>query len=125
MSEPDLVVFGKSSAVERLRRPIDNGHELNVVGDPQSNVARFVDHPSGKLKAGYWDSEAGSWSGPPMPHDEIFTVLEGSVTVSNDNGDTYDLKAGDTMYMPKGVKSHWKVDNYVKKVFVIVPGIDS
>lgn len=125
MKTDEPIVFGHSPALERLTRPIDNGFELNVVGDPQSNVARYVNHPSGGLVAGTWDCRAGSWTGPGQKSAEIFTIMEGSVCVTSESGVSHDLRAGDTMYIPKGAKTHWKVDHYVKKAFVIMPHIDS
>lgn len=121
MKEPTLVAFCSAAPIEALSRPIDNGHEINVQNDPQSNVARFVDHASGGLKAGTWDCSAGSWEGPASAVDEVFTVIEGSVTVGCGSGALYHLKAGDSLYIPRGAKTTWKVDHYVKKCFVIMP----
>lgn len=126
MSEPkEAFVFEPSQAIEVTKGAVaDNGHDQDVVGDPRTTSYRYVDHPSGKLKACIWECTAGSWTGPCGKVAEIFTIIEGEVTVSDSTGKEYHMKTGDCMYTPKGVKTFWKVDNYVKKTAVLMPELD-
>lgn len=125
MSEAkEAFVFEPSRAIEVIKSAVaDNGHDQDVVGNPQTILHRYVNHPSGQLRAFVWECTAGSWTGPSCMA-EIFTVIEGEATVSDSTGKEYRMKAGDCMYTPKGAKVHWKVDKYVKTTAAVMPELN-
>ncbi len=51
--------------------------------------------------------------------DETFHVIEGSVTIQMENGESVDLKPGDIASFPKGAKSTWVIHEPFRKFFVI------
>ena len=70
------------------------------------------------VSSGLWECTAGrfNWT---FEWDEFVHVLEGEVTISEDGGDTYTLRAGDFAHFPIGLKTEWHVPKYVKKVFTL------
>ncbi len=71
-----------------------------------------------KLNVQSW----GSWSCEPSTFDweyadkETAYVQEGRVTVKHENGET-EIKAGDLVTFPKGMKCTWVVYEPIRKVY--------
>ncbi len=70
------------------------------------------------VSSGIWDCSAGKFQWI-FGWDEFVHVLEGEVTIAEEGGDTYTLRAGDSAHFPIGLKSIWTVPDYVRKVFTI------
>lgn len=72
-----------------------------------------------KQSAGLWSCTGGkfNWVSPWW---ETVRILEGEVTISEEGGPTYTLKAGDFGHVPLGAKTVWTVPEFVKKVFFVV-----
>jgi uncharacterized cupin superfamily protein len=62
-----------------------------------------------------WDCTAGvfNWY---YDIDETVYIIEGSVTVRDDNGKEWHLTAGDHVLFRAGSHAVWRVENYVRKV---------
>jgi uncharacterized cupin superfamily protein len=65
-----------------------------------------------------WDCSAGAfrWT---FGWDEFIHVLEGEVTIREEGGATHTLRSGDTAHFPRGLTTHWRVPQYVRKAFTI------
>lgn len=68
--------------------------------------------------------EAGSWpiwekevSEFPWEYDtnEICLILEGKITVTNEEGEEFHIGQGDYVVFPKGMKCTWKINENVRK----------
>ena len=70
---------------------------------------------------------AGVWTVQPCTFDFAFEmnetahVLEGHVVVTQQDGPTLELRAGDVATFPKGAKTRWEVRAPFKKIFVDTP----
>jgi uncharacterized cupin superfamily protein len=51
---------------------------------------------------------------------EICQLITGTVVIEEHGGAPVTLSAGDTLVMPSGWQGIWRVQEYVKKLFVIV-----
>lgn len=51
--------------------------------------------------------------------DESLHLLEGTITVEMEDGETVELQPGDTVSFAKGAKSVWHIHEPMKKFFVI------
>jgi uncharacterized cupin superfamily protein len=68
-----------------------------------------------------WDCTAGRFHWH-YSIDETVYILEGSVIVRDENGDTRRLTVGDTAFFPCGTSALWTVESYVRKLaFCRVP----
>jgi hypothetical protein len=47
-------------------------------------------------------------------------MLEGAVTITEEDGTPHIFKAGDAFFVPKGTVCSWKIDRYVKKFYAIL-----
>ena len=61
-----------------------------------------------------WEKEISEF---PWEYDtkEIFLVLEGDVTVTNEEGKKFHLKEGDYVIFPERMKCNWKINKGVRK----------
>ena len=57
-------------------------------------------------------------------NNELCTILEGSVKVTDGNGKINEFKAGDSFVISYGTESTWTVEDSVKKIFVVSKGLD-
>jgi uncharacterized cupin superfamily protein len=96
--------------------------EIIVEGDPAAKVHWL--RASAQGEPAYY---AGLWTAQPSTFDYVFEmnetahILEGHVVVSQKDGPTLDLRAGDVASFPKGAKTRWQVKAAMKKVFVDTP----
>ena len=87
-------------------------------GDPQIALLEF--NTSGNGRSGIWSCEPGGWPIPSRADSELSYILEGSVTVTDDEtGQQHALGPGDAIFMPKGWSGRWDVTESVRKIFAI------
>jgi uncharacterized cupin superfamily protein len=72
------------------------------------------------LFIGMWDSTAFESEMLPFPCYEFVHLLEGEITITEENGTVNVFKAGDVFMIPQGVVCSWKVTAYVKKFYCIL-----
>lgn len=75
---------------------------------------------AGNMFVGMWDSTAFVSEMKPFPSHEMVQLLEGEVTITEENGTAHDFKAGDAFFIPQGTVCSWKADGYIKKYYSIV-----
>jgi len=70
---------------------------------------------------------AGVWECAPCKEDidsypvhEMMTVISGSVTVTNADGQAETFTSGDVFYIPKGTKCTWHIEETLRKFYMIV-----
>ena len=72
------------------------------------------------MLVGMWDSGALDSEMRLFRRYEFLQILEGAVTITEEDGTSYMFKAGDAFVMPKGTVCSWKIDSYVKKFYAIL-----
>ncbi len=68
----------------------------------------------------------GVWESAPCKEEiesyavhEMMTVISGSVTLTNADGDAETFTAGDTFFIAKGTKCTWHITETLKKFYMI------
>lgn len=85
-------------------------------GKPEARVKHLAKADDDGLAAALWDCTAGKFNWF-FVGDEFVHILEGEVTVSNEDGSNKRvLRPGDVAYFPAGMHSIWHVEKYVKKI---------
>jgi uncharacterized protein len=69
-------------------------------------------------ESGIWECTAGPsrWE---LETNEFVHVLSGSMTVTADDSDPMEVKAGDTVLFPKGWAGTWEIHETLRKLYVI------
>jgi len=100
--------------------PVDD----NIVeGEPMErrHVVYEGSRPGGGLlRAGVWEATPYTCRIVDYVCDEFCVVLEGSVTIIDDDGHEDTFQPGDTFLVPKGFTGYWKQTETFKKFFVTV-----
>ena len=96
-------------------------YEAFMVGDRQAGEVHWLTTENSSGAPTY----SGLWRCEPMtfdyefPGDEIFHVIEGSLLIELEGGDSVSVQAGDIISFNKGIKSTWTIQSSFKKFFVI------
>lgn len=123
MSNQKMVILGPKFEIIKTSKKIDDGVHTNVQGDPSAHGTRYLTHPTGALNIGIWECEAGKWSSRHLIS-EMFTVLEGGVVITDEDGVANDLTVGDSIYIPRGTIVHWHIADRLKKSYTMMPQLD-
>lgn len=71
------------------------------------------------LRIGLWQCEAYARKQVEPDYTELMFILEGSVTLQAEQGDSYRVRAGETVIVPRGATNAWTSEETVRKVFCI------
>lgn len=74
---------------------------------------------AGNMFVGMWDSTAFESEMNPFPSYEFVQLLEGEVTITEEDGTAHHFTAGDVFFIPMGTVCSWKTDGYIKKYYSI------
>jgi uncharacterized cupin superfamily protein len=96
--------------------------ELLVVNGaiPRQHEHIIFTNDAKNMLVGMWDSGALDSEMRPFPRYEFVQMLEGAVTITEEDGTSHMFKAGDAFFVPKGTVCSWKIDSYVKKFYAIL-----
>ena len=72
------------------------------------------------LFVGMWDSTAFESEMLPFPCHEFVLLLEGEITITEEDGTVNVFTAGDVFMVPKGTVCSWKITGYVNKFYCMV-----
>jgi uncharacterized protein len=89
--------------------------EWVIEGDPQASAVILWRSTDGKQCMGVWECTPGLFDWTHT--DETATIQQGRVTVTLEDGKTFELEPGDVVFFPEGTKSRWQVHDTVKKTF--------
>ncbi|WP_067848187.1 cupin domain-containing protein [Mycolicibacterium wolinskyi] len=96
----------------------DWGPLPEATGEPMATAGK-------KLWTGDGIREFGIWKCAPGPSRWVFethesiTVLSGRMTVTEDGGEPYEVKAGDSAVFPKGWTGNWDIHDTILKVYTV------
>ena len=93
--------------------------EIEGPAPVQNNHTAFT-NDAGNMFVSTWDSGPMVSKMLPFPTHEFVQMLEGEVTISEENGTVQTFVAGDVFFVPKGTVCSWKIDTYVKKFYAIL-----
>ena len=81
---------------------------------------RCFTNDAGNMFVGMWDSEAFESEMEPFPCYEFVQMLEGEVTITEENGTAHRFAPGDAFFVPKGTVCSWKTTGTVRKLYFIL-----
>lgn len=75
---------------------------------------------AGNLHIGLWQCEAYARKQVEPSYSELMFIIEGSVTLQAERGDSHHVRAGETVIVSKGATNAWVSEETVRKVFCIL-----
>lgn len=69
-------------------------------------------NPDKPMSCGFYRLEKGTPLDYTYTYDEMKIIVEGSFTISDDQGNTVHAKPGDVFFFPKGAKIKFTTDDY-------------
>lgn len=100
LTDADEVSYSDSGAKQRDREIFNNDAETMTVG--------------------LWDTEAMTTEPYAFPYHEFAQVLDGSVTITGEDGSTETFGPGDVFFIPQGTITRWHVPTYLRKYYAAV-----
>jgi len=108
-------------ALEAGLEKMDTTDPFEIRGDaPRQRDNILFTNDAGNMFVGMWDSTAFESELKPFPCHEFVQLLEGEVTITEQDGAEQKFKAGDVFFIPMGTVCSWKADGYIKKYYSIV-----
>ena len=92
--------------------------EQIISGDPQASGRFLWQSEDKRLGNGVWECTPGSFTWD-FTWDETLSLLEGEVTITDQDGRGNTYRAGDLIFVTTGTKSTWVITKTVRKVFHI------
>lgn len=90
-----------------------------IEGKPMGRDHTYFERETPSFRSGIWRSSPYTEFYETYPCDEFMYVLEGSVTLENDEfSETY--SKGDAFLVPKGFRGYWKQAEPMLKFYVII-----
>lgn len=115
MTSPLLVANGTDELSGELE---DWGPRVGAdSGEPQT--AGRVFYEGNGVQVGLWECTPGGWSIENRPDHETVQILSGRARLTNADGSSVELSAGDVLTLPKGWSGRWDILETVRKLFVI------
>lgn len=72
-----------------------------------------------KILTGVWECAPCREEIEAYPAHELMTVLSGSVTLTDPDGNAETLAAGDTFFVAKGTRLTWEITETLRKFYLI------
>lgn len=88
-------------------------------GTARTRVTQYFNQD--QVHAGLWECWEGSFDIDAHPVHEVCHILEGTALISQADGSQTEVTAGDAFFIPKGTPTFWKVDTFIKKVYMVAP----
>jgi uncharacterized protein len=115
---PALVTFAGDPPRPAFDRP---RADRLVQGNPLRTTWSWHATPDGVLDCGIWQCEPGAWRIAFAPDkDEFFSVIEGRIRITGDDGRAGEFGPGDACVIPAGFHGTFEVLETVRKHYVVV-----
>jgi len=89
-------------------------------GDAHSELNHtFFATPDESILSGVWECAPCKEEIESYPVHEMMTVISGSVTVTNADGQAETFTSGDVFFIPKGTKCTWHITETLRKFYMI------
>jgi uncharacterized cupin superfamily protein len=87
---------------------------------PRQRDSLFFTNDTGNMNVGMWDSTPFESEMRPFRFHEFVQLLEGEVTITEQDGTSRVFNAGDMFFIPMGTVCSWKATGYIKKYYAIL-----
>ncbi|HMB77864.1 MAG TPA: cupin domain-containing protein [Kiloniellaceae bacterium] len=89
-------------------------------GDDRTELNHtFFATPDESMLSGVWPCAPSREEIESYPVHEMMTVIAGSVTITDAEGNAETFTAGDTFFIPKGTKFIWHITATLRKFYMI------
>ena len=102
--------------VERESGPV--APKKVLAGSPQQWTEHFFTNKKENFFCGIWASDAGKWS-LTYSEDEFCYIIEGEAVITDSEGGSERVVAGDAFCIPAGFEGTWETIGSVKKFYAI------
>lgn len=101
--------------------PVNTTDPFEIEGEvpAQKNHAIFT-NDAGNFHVGTWESGPMVSKMLPFPTHEFVRMLEGEVTITEQDGTVQTFRGGDCFFVPKGTVCSWTIKDHVKKHYAIL-----
>lgn len=89
-----------------------------VSGNPRQRVWSQYADAGKEFFVGVWECEPGAWR-IRYTEEEYCRILEGRSILTNAQGETFEVTAGDEFVIPRGFSGMWEVIERTRKIYVI------
>ncbi|MFK7938342.1 MAG: cupin domain-containing protein [Roseovarius sp.] len=107
------VIVADPTALERRMKP-----EPDSIGGGLQRDAHIFTNDAGTMTVGMWETTAFDTAMQPFGIHEFCQILNGTVTITQDNGTTHSFSQGDVFFVPKGTVCTWHCNAPVRKYYV-------
>ena len=115
MTTPLLVA---NAYAELSAARVDWGPRVGAdVGEPQMSGRIFYE--ANGVQIGVWECTPGGWAIDNRPDHETVQILAGRARLSDADGASVELAAGDVLTLPKGWSGRWDILETVRKLYFI------
>lgn len=116
MTFPGIILFRDNNPPSEDGAPKP---ERVTKGDPRFRSWNHYTDTSERFFSGVWESSPGQWR---IEYDEteFCAILSGRSVIHSDDGQQWDVGAGDSFVIPAGFKGRWEVIETTRKLYVIV-----
>ncbi len=111
----------RAAELETGMQKMDTTEPLVITGNkPLQHDNILFTNDAGNMFVGMWDSTALDSEMRPFPWHEMVQLLEGEVTLTEEDGSEHHFSAGDAFFIPMGTVCKWQNRGYVKKFYSIL-----
>ncbi|MEM7058821.1 MAG: cupin domain-containing protein [Pseudomonadota bacterium] len=90
------------------------------IGGGEQREAAIYKNDTGNMEAGIWESSAFNTDLSPFSVHEFAHIIEGAVTITDQDGNSQRFEAGESLFTPAGTVCSWASDGPVRKFYAIV-----
>ncbi|MFZ0322980.1 MAG: cupin domain-containing protein [Actinomycetes bacterium] len=76
-------------------------------------------HDADGVQVGVWACTPGGWTITDRPDTETVRILSGRARLTNADGTSAELTAGDVLTLPKGWSGRWDILEPVRKFYIV------
>ena len=88
------------------------------VGEPVMSGRIFYEADG--IQIGVWECTPGGWAIENRPDTETVRILAGRARLTDADGSSVELTAGDGLVLPKGWSGRWDILETVRKHYIVV-----
>jgi uncharacterized cupin superfamily protein len=115
MTTPTVIPFAQTGATAE-EYFVDTAKLIS--GNPKQTLWQHYTDPSKKFFTGIWQSEPGKWK-IRYTEEEFCQLLEGVSVITDADGGSKTVRAGDNFVIPRGFDGTWEVLETTRKIYVI------
>lgn len=93
--------------------------EAFTTGDHSEMISHVYRSGDNSILTGVWECAPCREEIDAYPVNEMMHVLEGSVTVTDADGNAETYEAGHTFFIPKGAPCTWEITKTLRKFYMI------